>query len=100
MDSVGSNQQAAGPSTNPTTIVSRSSNQNLLVDYLREFQDKKDKAICTMSNNQLKFFGLIPNGTCVNGVPYSDPTQFLSVLCSFSRDLGVIYYPTKCKFLV
>jgi hypothetical protein len=42
-------------------------------------------------------FSLISNGKYVNGVPYSDPTQFLSALCSLSRDLGVIYYPTKCK---
>ncbi len=31
--SVPSNQQATGPSTNPTTSVSLPSNQNLLVDY-------------------------------------------------------------------
>jgi hypothetical protein len=79
------------------TSVVLPSNQNLLVDYLREFKDEKDKAICKMSKTQLKLFGLISNGKCVNGVPYSDLTQFLSALCSFSRDLGVIYYPTKCK---
>jgi hypothetical protein len=67
------------------------------LDYLREFKDEKDKAICKMAKTQLKSFGLISNGKCVNGVPFSDPTQFLSALCSFSRDLGVIYYPTKCK---
>ncbi len=52
---------------------------------------------CKMSKTQLKVFDLISNGKCVNGVPYSDPTQYLSALCSFSRDMGVIYYPTKCK---
>jgi hypothetical protein len=85
------------PANNATTAASHYSNQNLLVDYLREFKDEKDKAICKMSKTQLKLFGFISNGKCVNGVPYSDPTQFLSALCSFSRDLGVIYYPTKCK---
>jgi hypothetical protein len=95
---VQSNQVAARSSTNPTTSVSLPSNQNLLVDYLREFKEEKDKAICKMSKTQLKLFGLISNGKCVNGALYSaDPTQFLSALCSFSRDLGVIYYPTKCK---
>jgi hypothetical protein len=84
-----------GPSTSTSVVLP--ANQNLLVDYLREFKDEKDKAICKMSKTQLKLFGLISNGKCVNGVPYSDPTQFLSALCSFSRDLGVIYYPTKCK---
>jgi hypothetical protein len=95
MVSVQSNQQAAGSSTNPMTSVSLPSNQNLLVDYLRELKEEKDKAICKMSKTQLKLFGLISNGKCVNGVPYFDPTQFLSALCSFSRDLGVIYCPTK-----
>jgi hypothetical protein len=79
------------------TSVELPSNQNLLVDYLREFKDEKGKAVCKMSKTQLKLFGLISNGKCVNGVPYSDPTQFLSALCSFLRDLGVIYYPKKCK---
>ncbi len=92
-----SNHQAAGPATNPTAVVSLHSNQNLLVDYLRELKDEKHKAICKMSKTQFKLFGIISNGMCVYGVPYSDPTQFLSALCSFSRDLGVIYYPTKCK---
>ncbi len=62
-----------------------------------EFNDENDKAIYKISNTQLKVFGLISNGKCVNGAPYSDPTQFLSVLCFFSGDLGVIYNPTKCK---
>lgn len=84
-------------STNPVAAVSDAANQNLLVDYLREFKEEKDKAVCKMSKTQLKMFGIISNGKCVNGVPYSDPTQFLSALCAFSRDLGVIYYPTKCK---
>ncbi len=85
MVSVQSNQQAAGSYTNPTTSVSLPSNQNLLVDYLREFKEK-DVVICKMSKAQLKLFGVISNGKCVNGVPYSDPTQFLSAHCSFSRD--------------
>jgi hypothetical protein len=38
------------------------------------------KAICKMSKTQLKLFGITTNGKCVNGVPYSDPTQFLSAL--------------------
>jgi hypothetical protein len=59
----------------------------------------KKTAICKMSKTQLKVFGLISNCKYINGVPYSDPTQFLSTLCSFSRDFGVIYYPTKCKGL-
>jgi hypothetical protein len=67
------------------------------VDYLREFKEEKDKVICKMSKTQLKMLGLVSNGKCISGVPYSDPTQFLSALCSFSRDLGVIYFPTKCK---
>jgi hypothetical protein len=95
--SVSSNQQVAGSSTIPTTSVSLSPNQNILVDYLREFKEEKNKAICKMSKTQLKMFGLISNGKCVNGVPYADPTQFLSALCSFWWDLAVIYYPTKCK---
>ncbi len=86
MESVPSNQQATGPSTNPTTSVSLPSNQNLLVDYLREFKDEKDKVICKISKTQLKVFVLISNAKCVDGVPYSDPTQILSALCSFSRD--------------
>ncbi len=73
------------------------SNQNLLVDYVREFKEEKDTPVCKMSKAQLKDFGIISNGKCVNGVPYADPSQFLSVLGSFSRDLGVIYYPSKCK---
>jgi hypothetical protein len=97
MVSVPSNRQIAGSSTIPTTPVSLPPNQNLLVDYLREFKEEKDKSICKMSKTQVKMLGLISSGKCVNGVPYADPTQFLSVLCSFSRDLGVIYYPTKCK---
>jgi hypothetical protein len=92
-----SNHQAAGPATNPTAAVSLHSNHNLLVDYLREFKDEKDKAICKMYKTQLKLFGIFSNGKCENGVPYSDPTQFLSALCSFSRDLCVIHYLTKCK---
>jgi hypothetical protein len=60
--SVRSNQQASRPSTNPTTTVSSPSNQNLLVGYLREFKDEKDKAICKMSKTQLKLFGLISKG--------------------------------------
>ncbi len=83
MVSVQSNQQAARSSTNPMTSVSLPSNQNLLVDYLREFEEEKDKAICNMSKTQLKLFGLISNGKCVNGVPYSDPTQFLSCSAHF-----------------
>jgi hypothetical protein len=39
-----------------TTSVVLPSNQNLLVDYLREFKDEKDKAICKMSKTQLKLF--------------------------------------------
>jgi hypothetical protein len=97
MVSVPSNQPVAGSSTIPTTSVSLPPNQNLRVNYLREFKEEKDKAICKMSKTQLKMFGLISNGKCVNSVPYADPTQFLSALCSFSRDLGVIYYPTKSK---
>jgi hypothetical protein len=97
MVSVQPNQQAAESSTIHTTSVSLPSNQNMLVDFLREFKEEQDKFICKMSNTQLKLFVLISNGKCVNGVPYSDPTQCLSALCSFSRDLGVINYPTKCK---
>ncbi len=97
IDFVQSNYPAAVSSTNPTTPVSLPQDQNLLVDYLREFKEEKDKDICKMSKTQLKMFGLISNGKSVNGVPYTDPTRFLSALCSFSRDLGVIYYPTKCK---
>jgi hypothetical protein len=90
-------QPVLATTANPVSAVSEVANQNLLVDYLRECKDEKDKAVCKMTKTQLKVFGLISNGKCVNGVPYSDPTQFLSTLCSFSRDLGVIYYPTKCK---
>jgi hypothetical protein len=68
MASVQSNQQAAGPSTNPTTSVSLPSNRNLLVDNLREFKDEKDKAICKMPKTQLTLFGFISNGKCGNGV--------------------------------
>jgi hypothetical protein len=81
MVSVQSKKQAAEISTNPTTSVSLPSNQNLLVDYLREFNAEKDKAICKMSKTQLKLFDLISIGKCVNGVPYFDPTQFLSAIC-------------------
>ncbi len=87
----------SGSSTIPTTPIALPPNQNLLVDYLREFKEEKDKAICKISKTQLKMFGLISNGKCVNGFPYADPIRFLSVLCSFLRDLGVIYYATKCK---
>jgi hypothetical protein len=73
---VPSNQQVAGSSTIPTTSVSLPPGQNLLADYLREFKEEKDKAICKMSKTQLKMFGLISNGKCVNGVPYADPTHF------------------------
>jgi hypothetical protein len=44
-----SNHQAAGPATNSMAAVSLHSNQNLLVDYLREFKDENDKAICKLS---------------------------------------------------
>jgi hypothetical protein len=80
---VQSNQQAAGSSTNPTTSVSLPSNQNLLVDYLREFKEEKDKAICKMSKTQLKLFGLISNGKCVHEVPTvfrSDPVSLSALL--------------------
>jgi hypothetical protein len=97
VSNIPSNHRAAGPATNPTAAVSLHSNKNLLVDYLRLFKDEKDKAICKMSKTPFKLFGIISNGKCVNGVPYSYPTQFMSALCSFSRYLGVIYYPTKCK---
>jgi hypothetical protein len=43
MTSVRSNQQASGPSTNPTTTVSLPSNQNLRVDYLCEFKDEETR---------------------------------------------------------
>ncbi len=57
------------------------------VHYLHEFKEEKDKTICKMmSKTQLKTLGLNSNAKCVNGVPYADPTQFLSALCSFSRD--------------
>ena len=90
-------QPVLATTANPVAAVTDVANQNLLVEYLRECKDEKDKAVCKMTKTQLKMFGIISNGKCVNGVPYSDPTQFLSTLCSFSRDLGVIYYPTKCK---
>jgi hypothetical protein len=86
------------PSTHPMAAVSTESSQNSLVDYLRKFNEEKGKATCQMSKAQFKVFGLISNGKFVNGVPYSDTTQIPSALCSFSRDLGVIYYPTKCKW--
>ena len=72
-------------------------NKNVLVEYLREFNEEKDKSICKLSKADLKVFSIISNGKCVNGVPYTDPSQFMSALCAFSRDLGVIYYPAKCK---
>jgi hypothetical protein len=53
-----------GPSTSTSTSVALPANQNLLVDYLREFKDEKDKAICKMYKAQLKLFGLISNGKC------------------------------------
>jgi hypothetical protein len=46
-----------GPSS--LTSVALPANQNLLVDYLREFKEEKDKAICKMSKTQLKLFGII-----------------------------------------
>jgi hypothetical protein len=81
----------------PCSSSSFASNQNLLVDYLREFKDENDKAVCKKSKTHMKVFDIISNGKCVNGVPCSDPTQFLSVRCAFSRNLGVIFYPSKCK---
>jgi hypothetical protein len=69
----------------------------VLVEYLREFKEEKDKSICKVSKADLKVFSIISNGKCVNGAPYTDPSQFLSALCAFSRDLGVIFYPAKCK---
>jgi hypothetical protein len=80
---VSSNWQGTVPSTNPSTSVSFASNQNLLVDYLREFMDEKDKVACKVSKTQLKSFDIISNGKCANGVPCSDPTQFVSTLCAF-----------------
>jgi hypothetical protein len=52
--------------------------------------NEKDKIICKMSKTRLKVLDIISNGKCVTRVPYSDPTQFISALCAFSRDLGVI----------
>jgi hypothetical protein len=99
MGSVQSNQQAAGSSTNPSTSVSLPSNQNLLVEYLREFKEENDKAICKMSKTQLKLFGLISNGKCVNDVRIPirpsfsrRSAHFLGIWVSF-----IIYYPTKCE---
>ncbi len=91
MAPVQSNQQAAGSSTKPTTSVSLPSNQNLLVNYLREFKKEKDKANCKMPKTQLKLFSFISNGKCVNGVPHSDPAQFLPALCSFFLGIWVSF---------
>jgi hypothetical protein len=84
------------PICDDVIAVSIASNQNLLVTYLREFSDENGKAVCTLSKAMLKVFGIISNGMSVNDVLYSDSTQFLSLLCTFSRYL-LLSIPDKVQ---
>ena len=81
----------APPSVFPTT------NHEALYDILRASKTDRDKTACRMSEAQHNVFSIISNGKTVLGSPYQNPSAFFAALRSYSRDMGVLFYPTKCK---
>jgi hypothetical protein len=50
-----------------------------------------------MIETQHNAFHIISNGKSVLGTPNQNPSVFFAVLRSYSRYMGVLFYPTKCK---
>jgi hypothetical protein len=57
-------------------------------------QNTKNRA---SSYTTRKLCNIISNGKSVLGTPYQNPSVFFAALRSYSRDMGVLFYPTKCK---
>jgi hypothetical protein len=83
--------------SNPPSSVTPLSNHAALLDLLRASKAEKDKTTCRMTDAQHNVFHIISNGKSVLGAPYQNPSVFFAALRSYSRDMGVLFYPTKCK---
>jgi hypothetical protein len=56
-----------------------------------------DKTACRMTETQHDVFHIISNGKSVLGTPYRNLSVFFAPPRSYSWDMGVLFYPTKCK---
>lgn len=92
-------QQPVFPEISPShrPSITMTPNQEALFDLLRASKADKDKAACRMTEAQHNVFHIISNGKSVLGTPYQNPSVFFAALRSYSRDMGVLFYPTKCK---
>jgi hypothetical protein len=83
--------------SNLPSSVTPTSNHDALLDLLRASKAEKDKTACRMTEAQHNVFHIISNGKPVLGAPYQNPSVFFAALRSYSRDMGDLFNPTKCK---
>ena len=83
--------------TNQQPGVSIPSNHEVIMELLRSSKAEREKATCRMTDAQHHMFQIISNGKSIIGSVYQNPSTFFAALRSASRDMGILFYPTKCK---